>query len=140
MNSQGNPIAYTTQHCDDILQQILSKVDLIPQIQSTQIQMQFTLDTLTKSIKKLDVRLFNAEPKIENNTKKIDDFEHTLMNLENQTVTKKDYTNNIEEIHNDYKSLSNKIVVLKTKLTTSTKNQMTEQQAKEIAHKIMSTQ
>ena len=102
--------------------------------------MQFTLDTLTKSIKKLDVRLFNAEPKIENNTKKIDDFEHTLMNLENQTVTKKDYTNNIEEIHNDYKSLSNKIVVLKTKLTTSTKNQMTEQQAKEIAHKIMSTQ
>ena len=140
MNSQGNPIAYPTQNRDDILQQILAKVDLIPQIQSTQILMQSTLDTLTKSIKKLDVRLFDAERKIENNTKKIDNFENTLTNLEKQTVKRKDYTSNIEEIRNDYKSLTNEIDVLKTKLATSTSSQMTEQQVKEIAQEIMRTQ
>ena len=49
------------------------------------------------------------------------------MNLENQTVTRKDYTNNIDEIGNDYKFLSNKIVVLKTKHATSSTNKMTGQ-------------
>ena len=125
---------------DTILQQILSKVAILPELIS-KVEMipdiKSTLDNMNISMKKLDARMFDAEMDIKKNSDRLDKIEKDMTKFENQLINKNDYKTAIQDLQNDHKIIENDIATIKTKLATSSVTTLSEDRVKEIAKELL---